>query len=172
MFLFIFLQLPLFTPLPLHHLPLLLLGPLIPLNRLINLLHLNRIIHHRLPRPLLLPQNRKHRILMSQHKILALRIRNLFFEDLFDFMFLRRTCYGLTSQVLFGVFLILNAIAPVIHPVHTVEMGTGDEPGLDLQLFELLVVTLLLEFLFHLEVLAVDLALFLLGQPHFLDVFH
>lgn len=99
-----------------------LLWSLVALDRLIDLLHLNGIIHDGLLGRLLLLHDHEHRIFMSQHKVLAPCIGDLLLEDLLDLTLLARRLRWFACEILLCVLIVLDSVAPIVHPVHSVEM--------------------------------------------------
>lgn len=81
-------------------------------------------------------------------------------------------CLLLTSQILLIRLLLLNLVSPVIHPLHPVQVGLGNETSFNLNPLELFIVSLLLKLLCSFFLLFVDLFLFLFLFPDLLDIFH
>lgn len=94
----------------------------IGLNLLDNLFHLDGIANNRIPSFLFLALDLEHRVFIQEGKILALVIGDFFLEDVFEFL----SCVGigflLTGEELLVGFLLLEFVAPVVHPLHAVHM--------------------------------------------------
>lgn len=92
-------------------------------------------------------------------------------KDVFE-GFLSRLGLFLTGKVLFVSLLLLNLVAPIVHPLHPIEMRPRDESSFDLDPLELIVVLFFQQFLGTFSLFLVDFLLLLLDLPHLLDVLH
>lgn len=143
------------------------------LNGLSNSLHFNGILLYCLPPSLLFLHNGIQWVFMCQCKILTLCIRYLLFEDLPNFLAIFFHVSWFTHQILFSIFIrVLNLVSPIVHPVHTVEVGSWNKTSLHLHPLQFLVMSLFLQFLLHFKTLPVDLPLFFFSLPNLLDVLH
>ena len=128
------------------HLP----SPLFKITRKILLLnflddvpHLNRVVNNSVSFWFFMFHDLKHRIFMQQLKVFAPLVCYLFLKNVLDLLFLTRFCSFLPCEILLIDFFLPYLIAPIVHPLHSVEMRPGNKSGLNLNPFELIVVLFL-----------------------------
>ena len=133
--------------------------------------HLDGVIGDGIPDGFFFLHDLVHGILVQQLEVLALSIGYLLLEDMLE-VFIARLCCFLSGEEFLVGLLLRDFVAPVVHPLHPVEMRAGNESGLHLNTLELIVMLLLEQLLRTLSRLFVDLLLLLLHLPHLLDVLH
>jgi hypothetical protein len=114
------------------------LGQVLLLNFLDDVAHLDWIVCDGVPVGLLLLHDLKHGIFMQQLKILALSVGDLLLEDVFE-VFISRLGLLFTCQEFLIGLLLLDFVAPVVHPLHTVKMRAGDESCFHLDSLEFII---------------------------------
>ena len=113
----------------------------------------------------------KHGILVQQLEIFTSLVGYFLLEDVLEGFLSRLGCF-LTGKVFLVGLLLLDLVAPIIHPLHSIEVGTRDESCFHLDPFEFIVMLLFQQFLGTFSLLLVDLLLLLLNLPHLLDILH
>lgn len=141
------------------------------LHFLDDVAHFNGVIHDRVLVGLLLLHDLKHRILVQQLEILTSLVGYFLLEDVFERFLSGLGCF-LTGKVLLVGLLLLDFVAPIVHPLHAVEMRPWDESCLHLYPLEFIVVLFFQQFLGTFSLFLVDFFLLLLDLPHLLDVLH
>lgn len=108
---------------------------------------------------------------MQQLEILTPLVGYFLLEDVLE-RFISRIGLFLTGKVLFVGFLLLNFIAPIVHPLHPIKMRARDESCFNLDPLEFIVMLFFQQFLGAFSLLFVDFLLLLLDLPYLLDVLH
>ena len=119
------------------------LGQILLFYFLDDVSHLKRVVDNGIFPCFFLLHNLEHGVFMQQLKIFAPAIGDLFLKDMFHLLFFARLGKFLPSEVLLIDLLLSNFIAPVVHPLHSVEMRPRNESGLNLNSFELIVMLFL-----------------------------
>lgn len=141
------------------------------LHLLNDVAHFNGVIRDRVFIRLFLLHDLKHRILVQQLEILTFLVGYFLLEDMFE-GFLSRLGLFLTGKVLLVGLLLLNFVAPIVHPLHPIEMRPRDESCFHLDPLEFIVMLFFQQFLGTFSLFLVDFFLLLLDLPHLLDVLH
>lgn len=104
--------------------------------------HLDGVIGDGIPYCFLFLHDLVHGILVQQLKVLALIIGYLLLEDMLE-VFIACFCYFLSGEEFLIGLLLCNFVAPVIHPLHPVEMRARNESSLHLYPLQLIVMLFL-----------------------------
>jgi hypothetical protein len=80
---------------------------------------------------------------MQHLEILTFSIGYFLLKNMFELLLLSRIGLLLASQELLICFLLVYLVAPVVHPLHAVQMGPWNETCLHLDAFKFIVMLLL-----------------------------
>ena len=93
------------------------------LNLFNDFFHLDGIIHDGISSFFLPFLNQKHRVFMNKREVFAFIISDLFLKNMLKLFSRMRISFFLSGEILFIGFLLLDFISPVVHPLHSIEMG-------------------------------------------------
>ena len=143
------------------------------LHLIVDVLHFDWVLDDFALGPDLLLADHKQRILVHLREALAFIVGVRFLQNLRQGLPLLIARVGvhvhrLAQQVLLRGLLLADFVAEVLHPGLALQVGLGDDAGLDLHAFEFLVVALLLQLFEPLGGLLLEVFLLLLVLPHLL----
>ena len=97
-----------------------------------DILHFDGVVHHGVSLCFFFLHNLVKGVLMQQLKVLTSIVRDFFLKDVFELFLLSWLGHFLPSEVLFISLILSNFIPPIIHPLHSIQMRTGNQPCLHL----------------------------------------